>query len=199
MHRRAALAALLLLAGCSTSPTPELFTLATRPGPTTRIAARSVGVRRVALAGYLDRPEIVRSDTAYRIRLTTNERWGEPLGSMFDRVLTEELVQRLPGTAVFSESGAITSSPDLVLEIDVQRFDLDTAGVVMLLAQVAVRNPDSHEHTNARTLRFTAKPASAATRDYVAAMSDALGQFADAVSGMLAQTAGGARPARSRS
>jgi uncharacterized lipoprotein YmbA len=194
MRRRAGLAGLIMVAACSASPTPELFTLAAKPGPTTKIAARSVGVRRVALAGYLDRPEIVRSDSEYRIHLTSNQRWGEPLGGMFDRVLTEELVQRLPGTAVFSESGAISTTPDFVVEVDVQRFDLDTSGMVVLLAQVAVRPGDSHEHANARTLRFTAKPASPATRDYVAAMSAALGEFADAVSGMLAQAAAAARP-----
>ena len=58
---------------------------------------------------------------------------------MLGRVLTEDLVERLPGAAVFSESGAISTRPDLVLEIDVQRFDTDATGTLVLLAQVAVR------------------------------------------------------------
>ncbi len=39
---------------------------------------------------------------------------------------------------MFTESGAITADADTIVEVDVQRFDLDTSGVVVLAAQVAV-------------------------------------------------------------
>ena len=71
----------LLAAGCSSPPT-ELYTLAPVPGTAARIAARSIELRRIGLAGYLDRPEIVRSAADYRLRVTDRERWGEPLGGM---------------------------------------------------------------------------------------------------------------------
>ncbi len=171
---------LALPAACS-SPSPDLFTLAALPGTPARIAARSIELRRIGLAGYLDRPEIVRSSAAYRLRLTANERWGEPMGGMLDRVFTEDLVERLPGTAVFSESGAISTAPDLVLEVDVQRFDADATGEIVLLAQLAERHGDAKQAADARTLRLTAKPATTSTADHVAAMSRALAQLADEV------------------
>jgi uncharacterized lipoprotein YmbA len=188
MRRRSALLLLPVLAACS-SPNPELYTLAPLPGPAVQIAAHSVELRRIGLAGYLDRPEIVRSAAQYRLVLSDNQRWGEPLGGMLDRVFTEDLVQRLPGTAVFAEDGAISTTPDLVLEIDVQRLDADATGVVVLLAQVAIRHGDASRAAQARTLRLTATPASAAMRDYVAAVSRALAGFADRVVGLLGEAA----------
>lgn len=184
--RRFALLCLLALPAACASPSPDLFTLAAQPGPQTHIAAHSIELRRIGLAGYLDRPEIVRSSAAYRLQLASNERWGEPLGRMLDRVFTEDLVERLPGTAVFSETGAISTAPDLVLEIDVQRYDADADGEIVLLAQVAVRH-DGAKQAEARTLRLAARPARAGTAEHVAAMSRALAELADRVVGILAQ------------
>ena len=184
-RRGAALALLALLAGCA-SPTPALFTLAAVPGPQRRIGAHSVELRRVGLAGYLDRPEIVSGEADYRLHLTHNDRWGESLGTMLGRVITEDLVERLPAAAVFTEAGAISTAPDLVLEIDVLRFDSDAAGLLVLLAQVAVRRADARAAAHAETFRLTARPASPATRDLVAAMSTALGELANRIVAMLA-------------
>jgi uncharacterized lipoprotein YmbA len=182
--RVAVLVALALPASCG-SPLPTLYTLAALPGPVVTGAARSVELRRIGLAGYLDRPEIVRSAAEYHLTVLLNDRWGEPMGSMLGRVLTEDLVERLPQTAVFSESGAISTQPDLVLEIDVQRFDTDADGTVVLLAQVAVRHDAVTRPSSARTYRLTLRPRSPSTTDLVAAMSAVLGQFADRVAGEL--------------
>ena len=185
---RRALAALLAatLAACA-SPNPELYTLVAVPGRKRHLADHSVELRRIGLAGYLDRPEIVQGEADYRVHLASNKRWGESLGTMLDRVFTEDLVERLPGVAVFTEAGAISTAPDLVLEIDVQRFDTDATGTLVLLAQVAVRRADARRAAHAETLRLTVQPASPATGDQVAAMSAALGQLADRVIDLLAR------------
>jgi uncharacterized lipoprotein YmbA len=172
---------LLLFPAACASPNPDFYTLAAVPGTVAHIAARSVELRRIGLAGYLDRPEIVRSSASYRLRVASNERWGEPMGSMLERVFTDDLVQRLPDTAVFSESGAISTNPDLVLEVEVQRFDADASGAVVLLAQVAIRHGDERQAARARTLRLTALPVSPSTDAYVAAMSRTLADLADQV------------------
>lgn len=188
MRRRAFLAGLvpaLAAASCS-SPQVDLYTLAAVPGVPARIAARSVELRRIGLAGYLDRPEIVRSAADYRLRLSERERWGEPLGGMIGRVFCEDLLQRLPDTAVYSDTGAITARPDLVLEVDVQRLDTDAEGAVVLLAQIGVRRDDGSARMAAITLRVSVVPTGPGTPALVAAMSAALGQLADQVATRLA-------------
>jgi hypothetical protein len=186
MRAFAALALALTLAGCGTSPTPNFYTLALVAGDVQHPAVHSIELRRLGLAGYLDRPDIVRSAARYRLELAPNDRWGEPLGGMLTRVLSEDLLQRLPGVAVFDETGAISARPDRVVEIDFQRFDADTEGAIVLLAEVAVRSGDASAASGARTVRLTARPGGAGTAAQVAAMSAVLGQLADAVVGMLA-------------
>ncbi len=189
MRAVAVLTLLAGLAGCA-SPNPNLYTLAAVPGAARQARVGSVELRRVGLAGYLDRSEIVHSDSQYRIRVSDIDRWGEPMGSMLERVFTEDLVQRLPGTSVFTEAGAISTRPDLVLEIDVQRLDADATGNVVLLAQVAIQHDDATQATAANEVRLTIRPAGPRTTDLVAAMSTVIGQFADDVARKLARSGG---------
>lgn len=186
--RRAALLTALALAGCA-SPEPTFFTLAPRPATTTPGTTvpggpRLVEMRRIGLAGYLDRPEIVRRSTDYRLSVAGTERWGEPLGALVARVLAENLNMRLPGSSVFTASGAISADPDATVELDLQRFDLDVTGEVVLLAQVAVSRGRTRI-ADARTIRLAVTPAGPTTTDLVAAMSTALGQLADQIAAML--------------
>ena len=184
MRRRLLLAVPAVLAGCS-SPEPAYYTLAPRPGAPQAGGPRLVELRRIGLAGYLDRPEIVRNASDYRLRITTGERWGEPFGDLVARVLAENLTQRLAGSTVFTSAGAISASADATVELDVQRMDADAAGQVVLLAQVAVTRGSSRGAAQAQPVRVAVTPTSAATTDYVAALSTALGQLADRVAGLL--------------
>lgn len=177
------------LAGCS-SPPFDLYTLAAIAGTPVRTGPRSIELRRIGLAGYLDRPEIVREAADFRLLVTDRDRWGEPLGRMIERVLTENLVQRLPDAAVFAETGAISTQPDTILEIDIQRFDGDAAGNVVLLAQMAIRHDGTRRPASARTVRITRTLAGPGTTHLVGAMSAALAQLADDVAGSI----GGGRP-----
>ena len=178
----------LALAGAvpaCTSAEPAYYTLAAVPGAARRGGPASVELRRPGLAGYLDRPEIVRSNSAYSLRLTGMERWGEPLGDLFVRILAENLNSRLPGTSVFTSAGSITAEAGATIELDIQRFDADPSGQVVLLAQVAVSRGQARASAATRVVRLTVQPAGARTADLVAAMSTALGQLADALATML--------------
>ena len=182
-------AAVLVLAGCGTSPVPDLYTLTAMPGPAHATRPISLELRRIGLAGYLDRPEIVRGTTQNRLRVSDIDRWGESLTRMMERVLTEDLVERLPQASVFAESGAISTRPDMVLEIDIQRLDEDSDGTLVLLAQIAVR-PDGTNaggaNATARTVRIVRAVGDTTTEAQVSAMSVSIGELADALAGQIA-------------
>jgi uncharacterized lipoprotein YmbA len=169
-----------LPASCA-SPNPALYTLAVVPGPTRAAAPPRIELRGIALAHYLERSQIVRSSEDYRLDVLGNDWWGEPLDAMLSRVLVQELSQRLPSSTIFAENGAISATPDASVEINVQRFDEDGSGAVVLLAQVAVAG----RTTTARNLRFSVPPPGPGTAGQVNAMSTALGLLADAIAGML--------------
>jgi len=178
-----------LVPACS-SPEPAYYTLAAVPGTPQPGGPRQIELRRIGLAGYLDRPEIVRASSAYSLRLNGAERWGEPFGELVARILAEDLNQRLPGTSVFTSAGSITAETDATIEMDLQRFDADANGEAVLLTQVAVSRGRARASATTRVVRLTVRPASPSTPDLVAAMSTALGQLADA----LATTLRTARP-----
>lgn len=173
----------LALAACS-SPEPGLYVIAVRPGPTVASAPSVVQLRDIGLPSYLDRREIVRSSEDYKIGVRSNDWWAEPLGAMLGRVLSVELAQRLPGSNVYGEAGAITVDPNAVVAVNIQRLDVDRARTLQLLAQVSVEF-NRPRRTASRTFTI-ARPVSATTVvAEVAATSDATAELADGIAQML--------------
>jgi uncharacterized lipoprotein YmbA len=175
------------LAQCA-SPDPAIYTLRAVNGGVLGGGPVAIKIARPGLAGYLDRPEIVRDSSVSRLALSSGERWGEPLGDMVGRVLALDLAQRLPGSSVFTEAGTISVDPSATVELDIQRFDLDTSGAVILLVQTAVEQGRSHDPAFTRSLRLMVPTPDTRTPEVVAAMSEALAQLADAVADMLRET-----------
>jgi hypothetical protein len=181
MRRRNFLLLLAALpAGCA-SPDPALYVLAPQPGETLSGGPRTVELREIGLARYLERSQIVRSSESYRLDVLSNEWWGEPLGAMISRVLVQELTQRLPGSTVFPESGAITADAVVTVAVNIQRMDADVAGAVELLAQVEVRG----RAAATRSIHVTVQPTGVGTAALVEAMSRALAQLADTTATMV--------------
>jgi uncharacterized lipoprotein YmbA len=172
-----------VLASCS-SPNPKLYIFSMLPGKTYQGAPRVVELRAIAIAHYLERNQIVRSSEGYRLDVLSNEWWGEPLDTMMARILVQELNQRLPGSTVYSDSGAISTPADATVEINLQRFDLDRDGDLLLAAQIAVEGKRSASHAVA----LKERPEDGTTQALVGAMSAAVAQLADAIAEMLAGT-----------
>jgi uncharacterized lipoprotein YmbA len=189
MKAFAALGLISLAAGaltaCGSSPEPAYFALS----PTTSTAQSGgphlVKIRKPGLAGYLDRASIVKRVVDNRLNISIGERWAEPLGDMFGRIVSQDLGARMPGSLFFTEDGAIAVDPDALVEINVQRLDIGGDGAVVLLAQVAVQVPMSHASPLSKTVALSAKPTSSDTQAVVAAVSSLVGQLSDIIAAML--------------
>jgi hypothetical protein len=140
-----------------------------------------IELRSIGLARYLERSQIVRSSENFRLDVIANDWWGEPLDAMIGRTLARALTQRLPGSTVYLENGAISAEPDATVQVNVQRLDQAAGGAVRLVAQYSVvrRNTDTRGVTIDIPVRG---PTSA---DLVAAMSAAIGQLADRIAAAL--------------
>jgi uncharacterized lipoprotein YmbA len=183
LSRRSALLALLAVPAACSSPNPNLYVLATVPGATHGGAPRVIQLRTISIAHYLERSQIVRSSEGYRMDVLSNDWWGEPLDTMLGRILVQELNQRLPGATVYGDSGAISTPADATVEINVQRFDLDRDGALLMAAQIAV----DRNRAVSRGVALMVRPADGTTQALVAAMSSAVAQLADTVAGMLTE------------
>ena len=187
VRRRCRLAALgiaVALAACS-SAEPTLYTIAPVQGPIQGGASSVIVLQTIGLARYLDRPQIVQSSENHRLDVRSNEWWGEPLGAMLGRVLTEELSQRLPQSTVINETGAVTATPDTVIELDVRRLDMDAAGNLILLPQANVTGKGRRPPV-LRSFRFAVTPPAPGVPGEVQAISTAVGQLADGLTAILA-------------
>ena len=183
LSRRLALFSLAALPAACSSPNPVLYVLAPIPGATHAGAPRVIALRSISIAHYLERSQIGRSSEGYRMVVLSYVWGGEPLDSMMNRILVQELNQRLPNSSVYAESGAISMTPDATVAINLQRMDLDRTGALLLVAQIAVEGKVSAS----RGVTFTVRPAEATTSALVGAMSTATAQVADAIAGMLAR------------
>jgi uncharacterized protein len=181
----AALGLLPTLGGCSTSTPAKLYTLAARPATTDPASAKTISVKHVEIAKYVERPQIVRYVDPYQMSASEFDRWGEDLGDMVTRILVENLSQRLPGSQVYAATGPLTlSRSDITLEVNVDKFDADSGGAVVLVAQWVVHGGKRSDKLHSENIRIAT--ASTGTTDQVAAMSDALGQLASQIAAGIA-------------
>jgi uncharacterized lipoprotein YmbA len=185
-RRRLACLVLPALAASCSSPDPVLYTLQVKPGPEFPKSPPVVQLRDIGLARYLDRREIVRSSVDYRLGVSNNDWWGEPLGSLLSRVIVLGLSQRLPSSSVYAEGGAISGDPNAVLAVNIQRLEPDLAGGgVELLAQAAVEFNRPRRTAN-RSFRIVKPVAASTVAAQVAATSDAVGELTDGLASLLA-------------
>ena len=186
-------AALLLLAavsGCASAKT-SYFALAPVQGTPVTGGPTAVEVRQPGIAGYLDRNGLVRGDSGYKLDVASTEVWGEPLGDMVGRVMAEDLAQRLPATQVTTAQGVISARPDLLVELQVDRFDSGHDNTLTLSAQVSVLRASDRAPLVTRSFRLSAPNPPAGTAELVARMSMLLGQLADQAAAMVAGRATG--------
>jgi uncharacterized lipoprotein YmbA len=178
--------ALLLACACARSPEPRLYTLVARDGPARLATSAVVEVRRPHIAGYLDRREIVRSVLEQRLDIAGDALWAEPLDAMLGRVLARDLALRLPGSKVVTELSTLQVTPDVRIQLDVQRFESVANGALLLNALVLVRNSDSVQPPRLVDLELETRLAGRETSTRVAGMNELLGQLADQVARLIA-------------
>ncbi len=116
-------------AGCSSSPATRFYTL-TAMAATGKDAAKkpdnpgfAVGVRRVALPDYLDRPQIVTRVSPTKVDLAEFDRWAAPLADAFAAALAENLAVMIPTDQVAVFPWPRTARIDYEITVDVMRFE----------------------------------------------------------------------------
>lgn len=175
--------ALALLAACA-SPDAKIYTLAAQGGQ--RVTGRpvSLSIETVDVAKYLDRPQLVRRSGDVQLGVSEFERWGEPLGSMVQRVLAEDLRRRLPAGSLVTTSQTVSGKESATLELSVSRFDTNAEGVVLLQAQWRLHYRNGGRSAAAQA-NIAVPPADAGAPAQVEAMSSALDQLAGHIAAKL--------------
>jgi uncharacterized protein len=179
------IASSLAAIGCASSAEPQFYALFPEAGSTRESQPFEVELRRPGLPGYLDRPQIVRREQPAKLEFSGAERWGAPLEDMIGATLAQDLAQRLPNARVYTESGAISASPDALVEVEIQRFELTEQGQVALVAQVAVHWPKAQAATRLERYALSRAPKDRSTPQLVTQMSGLLAELANSIADSL--------------
>ena len=186
-----------LIAGCGTfSPKPDpsrFFTLSSLPQVEESVVKNSgsqegvlLGIGPIKFPGYLDRQEIMVRSAQNRFEVSENDRWAEPLEENFARVLTQNLSVLLRTDRIVSYPWPLERKPTYQIEIEVLRFEANSAREAQLFARWAVSDGGNKKIISVKETRVLRQAKEKSTEGSVAALSEALGdlsrEIADAVS-----------------
>lgn len=175
------------LDGCAGAPPAQYFQLAPVAGLQQQTQPGSLGVRNIGIPGYLNQNGIAVPAGQYQFATSPNDLWAEPLGAMLQSVLLQNLTQRLPQMTITASSGAVGTPADLLVEVNVLRFDPDATGRITLLAQTALKRAADNQFLSTRTWQSSATPAGPDIPGMMAAMSTLWAGLADSVATEVAE------------
>ncbi len=151
---------------------PAPTAAATAPAPTA--AAPSVLLDRVVFPEYLDRPELVTRLASNQVQVEDLELWAEPLPASFARTMQQNLATLLKGSQVQPRPWTGPSPPDLVVSVEVRRFEKTWARRVELAAHWTIRDGSGKTERLQRETHLSYEPPGPSTRAAVASMSTAV-------------------------
>lgn len=174
--------ALSLLSGCSSSPPVHFYTL--DPVESSHsVTARSsalVQVGAVHLPSELDRKLMVAQSAPNSLSISEQDRWGAPLADMFRRVLTQDLIQRVPQGQVIMPGGTAPGGTKLVA-IDILKFQREPGGTVVLDGSWTVSTAGSDDPGIQHPLALRIPVAQEGAAAQAHAMSQLVGLLADTI------------------
>jgi uncharacterized lipoprotein YmbA len=186
IDRELLLAALLGLVACGASEPTRFYLLSPERTTTAEpLAGPVVFVDQATIAPYLDRAQIVSRVAPDQVAFSDVRTWAEPVTSMITRYVVDELGARFGPDRVLETPARRDLTPDFRLALDVQRFDGDQAGLMVLDARwTLLAGPDERFVATGRE-RITEPAGDPASWD---ARVAALGRALSALGQRLGQT-----------
>jgi uncharacterized protein len=177
----------LWVTACSLGPKadPSRFFILTPAPPIQHSSPRcspastgpAVGVGPITLPGYLDRQELVSRTTANRLDVAENNRWAEPLGDNLGRILAQNLSALLGTDNVSLYPWPSDLRPAYQVEIEVLRFEPDSARSAELTARWILRDVPTRAILGVKESELTEPLNGPSTEESVAALSELLGKL----------------------
>lgn len=181
---------LLVLSACVSSPPVRYYSLSPidtdyQQDPDDAVM---LGIGPLSIPDYLNRSQIVTRDVDAQMRVDDFSRWTEPLADSMHRTISADVDNLLHGVVVvmYPYDAVVRSHLDYRLVGDVNRFDADSSGLVVLEIQWAIVDTEANLLVPARRNRYQAQMVTSG--DFgamVAAMNDVLSQFSHDIAGRL--------------
>lgn len=176
-----------LLCACGSSPQVRYYSLESAAvGAGDEPGARVVGLGPLRVPEYLRRSQMVTRGPGLEVEVHEFARWAEPVDKAMHRVLAANVDGRLDGVVVVAYPYLETVPVDFVVVGQVDRFDSDASGRVLLQVQWAVLDAHRNGVIPPQRARYEARAAEAGDSNaIVGAMNEALRQFSDDIAAQL--------------
>jgi len=198
LHPLMFLAALLLVTGCSaSSPSVTYYLLSPMDYQTSSDRQSAVGTLEISgtlvlglgpirLPAYLDRPQMVSRTGANRLKVDDFHRWAAPLPGEISRILADDL-EKLTGIQHYKiYPWAIQQRPDLAVELEIQAFEGQSDGSVILNGFMVIYDFRHGEpKSRSRTFRISQEAVAGDYAAMVAAQSRSLGELSRQIAGEI--------------
>jgi uncharacterized lipoprotein YmbA len=168
---------------------PSEFYVLTAREPVTRAepapGAPSVLLAPVVLPPYLDRRELVTRLGPNQVRVEDLELWAEPLRQSVPATLERDLAARLGGARVAKAPWTGTAPPDVVVSVELRRFERTSNRTVELEAVWTIVGGGGGGVRARRDTRLALAVPSPSTGAAVTVMSDALASLSREIAAAL--------------
>ncbi len=184
---RIVVGSIMLLGACSFGPTedPTRFYLLSSADDSQPAASTiggeeriNVGVGPFAIPGYLDRAQFVRRLGPNEVNPVEAARWAESLDEGFERVLAADLDALTPNIDVYSHPWRATTLTQWIVAGDLHRFETDASGRATLDVTWRLLDPDRKPTAVGARSVITTQSGGTTVEAEVAALSEAVSQFA---------------------
>ena len=193
----AALLTVLLLAGCAgQSPRVDFYVLSAAAGSAgdasvvDSCSGQGISVGPISWPRYLDQPRIITRAGQNRLEANEFNRWGGSLEDDFSRTVIRNLSVLLRSELVMNYRRSGRFTPVYRVEMDVQQFDGQLGGDVILVAKWAILTVASGELEKVATSTIQKSTSGSDYEALVNASSMAVAQLSGEIATQLAQVCG---------
>lgn len=189
-----ALLAVLLLAGCAgQSPRVDFYVLSADAGTMAnagvagKCSDQAISVGPVSWPRYLDQPRIVTRAGQNRLEANEFNRWGGSLEDDFSRTVIRNISNLLQSELVTNYRRSVHFSPVYQVEMDVQQFDGQLGGDVMLSAKWSIVSATSGKLEKVAKVTIQKRTSGPGYDALVNASSMAVAELSEEIAAQLAR------------
>ncbi|WP_430475317.1 PqiC family protein [Thalassospira lucentensis] len=177
-----------LLVACAAQSVPDRYYLLS---PTVQqvsepsIQAPVIGIGPVTIPSHLDRSTIVSRSSTNRVEVNSGYRWAEPLDENINRVLMDNMGRTGKASRLEAFPWTSRDGVDWQVVLDIDRFERQPDGNVILTARWKLIRFESGEIVRAATYNKVSMPSDTSIESTVLAMSTLLSDMTIEISSHL--------------
>lgn len=167
------------------APATPVGSSSAQPTGTQKLTSLAIGLGPIRLPEYLDRPELLIRTSPNGFDLSETDRWAEPLVDNFRHALANDLTNLLGSKNIVQYPWDPGTKLDIIVHIEVQRFEADTSHSAELVARWDLRTSQTDQVLASREARFSHQSTSAAGDAVAGALSEDVAELAQQIASMI--------------